>query len=93
MYSVFDIKSRIYHPPMYCHNTGHATRMFTSIFLEPKTTINQFPDDFQVFQIGEFDDSNGKIKPLQNPELICSAADLINSDAWSKTHEKNNDDH
>jgi len=77
MYSVYDIKSKIYHPPTLCHNTGHATRMFTSIFSKPGSVMNEFPHDFQIFEIGAFDDQTSVIETLVNPTFVCSVADLI----------------
>ena len=77
MYSVFDIKSKLYHPPAFCHNPGHATRMFTQQFSKPGSVMHDFPHDFQIFEIGEYDDSSGDIRGEKNPTLICSVADLI----------------
>jgi len=77
MYSVYDIKSKIYHPPCLCHNAGHATRMFTSTFSKPGSVMHDFPSDFQIFEIGAFDDQTAVIETLINPTLICSVSDLI----------------
>lgn len=77
MYSVYDIKSKIYHPPQYCHNTGHATRMFQSQFSKPGSVMHDYPQDFQIFECGAYDDSTCQIEPLQNPTLVCTVADLL----------------
>jgi len=80
MYSVYDIKSKIYHPPQFCHNTGHATRMFTSQFSKPGSVMHDFPHDFQIYECGAYDDATCEIEPLQNPTLVCSVADLLDND-------------
>lgn len=77
MYSVYDIKSKIYHPPQFCHNAGHALRMFQSQFSKSGSLMNEFPQDFQIFELGAYDDSNGSIEGLQNPTCICTVADLV----------------
>jgi len=77
MYSVYDIKSKIYHPPQYCHNTGHATRMFTSQFQKAGSVMHDFPNDFQIFEVGSYDDQTAELEGLKNPTLVCSVADLI----------------
>ncbi len=80
IYTVYDKKAQIYHPPYYCHNVGHATRMFKTMFQQKESVINQYPEDFQVFELGEFNDSTGKMIGYQQPNFICTAADLISVD-------------
>lgn len=77
MFSIYDVKSKIYHPPVYCHNKGHALRMFEHEFSKPGTLMHQFPADFQVFQVGTWDDAIASLTGMQNPTLICNLADLL----------------
>jgi len=77
MYSVYDIKSKIYHPPQFCHNAGHATRMFKQQFSKTGSVMHDFPNDFQIFECGAYDDSTCQVEALQNPTLICTVADLL----------------
>lgn len=62
MYTIYDKKSQIYNPPQFCHNDQHAIRFFRMRFANDDTVIGQFPEDFDLYECGKFDDSNGKIK-------------------------------
>lgn len=77
LFSVYDRKSKIYQPPFYCHNVGHATRMFTGIFSEPGKVFSAFPYDFEVWESGSYDDQTGMVTPLEKIIYICTAADLL----------------
>lgn len=75
MYSTYDVKTGFYHPPIFCHNEGHAARVFASAFRDQNTTFGLFPEDYQMHHIGEFDDQTGKIISI-DPKFCFSGADL-----------------
>ena len=77
LFSVYDKKSQIYHPPFHCHNEGHAKRMFTSFFKKQGTVFAEYPKDFQVWEIGKFDDSKGMISGSKNNTIVCEAIELV----------------
>lgn len=85
LYSLFDIKSKVYHPPAFCHNTGHALRFFKTQIQKPGTIMADYPDDFQIYECGAYDDATCIIEGLQNPTLICTLADLLAPDG-AETH-------
>lgn len=39
--------------------------------------MHDFPNDFQIFECGAYDDSTCQVEALQNPTLICTVADLL----------------
>lgn len=78
MFSVYDLKTMIYHPPMYCHNRGHMMRVFIeSATKEPGGLFVKYADDFHLFAVGSFNDHDGKLVPKEPAEFVCSAADLL----------------
>lgn len=77
MYSIYDKKAELYHPPSYCHTVGHAMRVFTTLFSNVETPFNQFPDDFQVWEVGAFDDQSGSLVSLAKPHLVCQGTELM----------------
>lgn len=44
---------------------------------QENTHIGMWPDEFELFYLGEFDVIQGKFMPLDKPEFICCARDLI----------------
>lgn len=81
MFSIYDVKSEIHHPPHYCHTTGHAIRHFTTLFSQQETTFAKFPEDFRVMEVGEFDDQTGKVTPKE-PHLIAQGTELGRKDNY-----------
>ncbi len=76
MFCVFDKKTEIYHPPLFAHNTGHAMRIFGDIIANGGTQVGKFPGDFQLWEIGDFNDANACVIAC-TPHLICEATELV----------------
>jgi len=79
MYTIYDRKSELHHPPVYYHNTGHAMRGMMMIFADENMVFHKYPADFQVFEIGSFDDADASLKQIK-PHLICSGTELVKHD-------------
>ncbi len=77
LYSVYDVKTRVYSPPVCCHNDGHAERVFTNVFSDPNHMASKYPEDFKLFSVGSFDDSTAIITMVCNPKFMCNASDLL----------------
>ena len=77
MYSVFDVKSKIFHPPQFCHNQEHALRYFAMQFKDSSTVMAQYPADFQIFDVGTYDDSTAEIVPTYPPTFVCHVSDIV----------------
>lgn len=78
MYSVFDVKAQIYHVPMACHNDDHAKRVMSMEMIKGGTQMTTFPEDFQLYNLGMFNDRNGQVTPSKDkPKLVCGIRELI----------------
>ena len=62
-YSVFDSKAEAYGLPHFFVAKGLAIRAFTDLTNDPQSLISKHPEDFDFFEIGEFDDLTGKFTP------------------------------
>lgn len=78
MYTICDTKAEIYYPPFYKNTHGEAERDFQKACNDPKSTIHDNPEDFDLFYVGEYDDSNGKITPVVTPQHIVKAVHFKN---------------
>ncbi len=76
MFAIYDVKSEIHHPPSFAHTVGHALRTFKTIFSKEDLLYFQYPDDFQVFEVGCFDDLTGEICGCKR-HLICSGRECM----------------
>lgn len=73
MYSVRDAKGEIFHPPHYLRSHGEAERTFHQLVKDEKSMISKFPEDYDLYYLGDYDDNTGKITPLDTPTHIAKA--------------------
>lgn len=64
IFSVFDDKASAFIPPFFLPNSAMAIRAFTQCVNDPSHQFGQNPGDYTLFELGEFDDSDGSIDLL-----------------------------
>lgn len=77
-YSLYDTKAGIFNTPWFCISRGVAIRMVMDLVSDPQTTINRHPDDYTLFEIGTFDDSNGVLTSSAPVNLGVAASFVVN---------------
>lgn len=77
IFAVYDKKSLAYANPFYYHQKGQALRGFDDAVNDPQSPLQKHPEDFQLFQIGEWNDTTGVITPLPNPVHIEDALNCV----------------
>lgn len=78
IYSVYDVKTAIYNVPMFAHNAGHVIRVFTDQCDNPDSPYHAHPEDYQLFEVGGWDDHSGEIKTMAKPHLVITATEIAN---------------
>lgn len=76
LFSVRDSKGEFFDRPFYKNTVGEAERDVRTAVNDPKSTLNLYPEDFDLYYLGEFDNVTGKIQPLDSPSHICKAVNL-----------------
>jgi len=76
-YSLYDIKSEVFHVPSYCPNDAAAMRMYQREIGKPNTILHEYPEDFRIFRVGQFNDQNGEIAKEVTPVFVCELKSLI----------------
>jgi hypothetical protein len=76
--SVRDTAAEAYGRPMYLQSLGVAIRSFTDeVNREDKDNqLFNHPDDFDLYELGVFDDSLGKYELRDNPTVIVRGKDV-----------------
>lgn len=59
VFSVYDSKVQAYMQPFFATTVGAATRSFSDACLNEESQFAKHPEDYTLFQVGEFDDSEG----------------------------------
>lgn len=58
IYSIFDVKAKAYNRPFLLLNDDIALRTATDLVSDPSSDIHRHPEDFTMFKLGDYDDSN-----------------------------------
>lgn len=77
MYSIFDQKAAIFHPPLPQRTHGEAERTFASQVMATDSKIGQFPEDYDLYYVGEYDQETGKFEPLDTPHHVVKAVTVL----------------
>jgi len=76
IYTVRDSKAGFYGPPFYLRTHGEAERTFQQLANDPKTNVFTYPEDYDLYHLGEFDDQTGKANIIDTPQHIIKAVAL-----------------
>lgn len=73
-YAIFDTASKLFAQPLFLVSDGVAQRVFSDEVnrSESNNQLYKHPDDFLLYRIGTYDDSTGKLSPLEDLELLTS---------------------
>lgn len=73
LYAYRDSKIETFTDPFLQHTPGEAERTFRDTVANPKSKLNQHPEDFSLYYLGEYETNTGIISPLKAPEHIMQA--------------------
>lgn len=76
VYSIRDAKAEAFNPPFYKHTHGEAERDFHQLAKKSDSMVAQYPEDYDLWYLGDFDDQSGKVTPLETPQHIIKAVQL-----------------
>ena len=76
IFAIRDQKAEVYNTPFYQHSHGEAERNFKTLVNDGKSTVSQYPEDFDLYYLGDYDDNTGLVKSLDTPQHIVKAIAL-----------------
>lgn len=62
-YSVYDNKVGTFSQPFFAVHVQVAVRSIIAVAHDLDTTIGRHPADYALYQVGEFDDQTGELRP------------------------------
>lgn len=75
-YSVFDKAVNAFMRPFYCVARGEALRVFMDAVGDKNSQFCKHPEDYILFQCGEFDDVKG-VFTQEEPEKVITALECV----------------
>lgn len=76
MFAVFDHKAKVFGKPFYENRVELAVRSVAAGIMDPQSMLSKFPEDFDLYRLGSFNDENGSFDLLPQPEIICKLSQL-----------------
>jgi len=73
MFSIRDTKAEIFNPPFFKHTHGEAERDFSTLVNDEKSMPSKYPEDYDLYYVGTYDDQTGKLSPVDTPEHLIKA--------------------
>lgn len=75
-YSIRDQKGEVFNNPFFQKTHGEAERSFKQAVNDDQTTISKYPEDFDLYYLGEYNDQTGVFQSLDTPQHIAKAIAL-----------------
>lgn len=79
-FTIRDSKTQFFGQPWFMRSHGEAERTFAKLAKDPKSDISNFPEDYDLYHLGEFDDQTGKFELLDTPQHLMKAVNAIPKD-------------
>lgn len=76
VFSIRDSKGEIYNQPFYAKTHGEAERNFTQLVRDAQSMPSKFPEDFDLYYLGSYDDQKGTFESLDTPRHVMKAVDV-----------------
>jgi hypothetical protein len=78
IFSVYDSKAEAYLPPFFMPNKGQAIRVFADAAKDPNHQFGKHPEDYTLFDLGQFSDSDASWSHPETPHPLGKAIEFIN---------------
>lgn len=79
IFTVYDSKVGAYLPPFFMSARGEALRAFVDTISDDKSVISKHPEDYTLFELGEYDNLTAKFDMYETPVSLGVAIELIPS--------------
>lgn len=76
VFAVKDTKGGMFLTPMHARSHGEAERMFKEATSDERSLICKYPEDYDLYHLGKFDDQTGKYDLKPAPEHIVNALNI-----------------
>lgn len=77
VFAIRDAKAETFGPPFYQGTHGEAERSFRQLVNDEKSNVKPFPEDYDLYYLGEYDNISGKLFPIETPLHIVKAVQLV----------------
>ncbi len=76
MFTIFDSCSGAFGRPVVMNTPAEATRMFCQLVISADSKLAESPEDYALYNIGEYDDANGIPQGCQ-PQRVLTGVEAV----------------
>lgn len=76
IFTIRDSKAGSFGIPFYSPTPGTAERQVRELTNDPQSLVCKYPEDYDLYKIGTYNQLTGKIENLDSPQHICKAISL-----------------
>lgn len=77
VFSVRDMKAEAFLQPYFTPTPGSALRAFGDACAKTDSPFYAHPNDYVLYEIGTYNDSDGMLSPLNPVKMMATAADFV----------------
>ena len=77
IYSIYDSKAESYAKPIFADRVGEVIRSFGDIANDKSHPIGKHPEDYSLYEIGEWDDDAGTVENTTPHKSLGKALDFV----------------
>lgn len=77
VFTVFDSVAAVYMQPFFLQTKGQAIRAFSDSVADKNHQFSKHPDDYTLFELGEYDDSDASFDMLSSPLSLGVAVEFV----------------
>ena len=77
IFSAQDSKFGVFMTPFMLLHVGQALRAWDEVCMDGKSPMSKFPQDFCLYEVGEFDEESGLVTALSPIKRLASAAEVL----------------
>lgn len=85
-YAFWDAKTQAFMRPQFLQSKGQALRIFGDLVngrIDENNEFQKHPEDYSLFHIGSYDDSNGYLDAVQQPVRIVTGIELVEENKYT----------
>lgn len=77
VFAVRDNTAELYNLPYYAPTTGSGKRLFSDTVNDKTSMLAKHPDDFELFELGEYDDVHAEFISNGSPVSLGTARSFL----------------
>lgn len=78
VFAVRDTKAEAFLQPFFSNSVGNALRAFGDAAVDKNCPFNKHPEDYILYEVGEYDDSTAGLGALEIIRMLACASDFVN---------------